>query len=184
MARNTVARVVHDVTLAAWFGGSLMGSLGVNESASRVGEPADRLGVANAGWRGWQPVQAIAIPLHLLSALQLTRANRGRVAAQRGVGRAAGIKALLTGLALLATIAAAVLGRRVGEHAGEPVASGVEPTERTPGATARLQRSLRLVQWAVPATTGAMLGVNALLGEQQRPTSVLRGVLARVGLRR
>lgn len=184
MARNTAARVVHDLTLAAWFGGSLMGLLGVNESASRVGEPGNRLRIANAGWRAWQPVQAIAIPLHLVAALQLTRANKGRLVAQRGVGGAAAVKAALTGLALLATIAAAVLGRRVGEHAGEPVASGVEPSERTPEPTARLQRSLRLVQWAVPATTGAMLGVNALMGEQQRPTSVLGGLLARVGRRR
>jgi hypothetical protein len=33
---NTVARTLHDLGLAAWFGGSLMGATGLNGAASVV----------------------------------------------------------------------------------------------------------------------------------------------------
>ena len=41
---NTVARSLHDLGLAAWFGGSLMGAVGVNGAAGAVapGDPPRR----------------------------------------------------------------------------------------------------------------------------------------------
>ena len=50
---NTVARALHDLGLAAWFGGSLMGATGVNGAASVVEDPTQRLRVANSGWARW-----------------------------------------------------------------------------------------------------------------------------------
>jgi hypothetical protein len=44
---NTVARSLHDVGLAAWFGGSLMGAVGLNRVAGAAKEPRQRLEVAN-----------------------------------------------------------------------------------------------------------------------------------------
>ena len=44
---NTLARSLHDLGLAAWFGGSLMGAVGVNGAAAQVQEPKQRLRVAN-----------------------------------------------------------------------------------------------------------------------------------------
>jgi hypothetical protein len=41
---NTVAGWLHDLGLAAWFGGSLMGAVGLNGAASSVEEPEQRLG--------------------------------------------------------------------------------------------------------------------------------------------
>jgi hypothetical protein len=46
---NTVARTLHDLGLAAWFGGSLMGATGVNGAAAVVEDPTQRLRVANTG---------------------------------------------------------------------------------------------------------------------------------------
>ena len=43
---NTVARTLHDLGLAAWFGGSLMGATGVNGAAAVVEDPTQR----RAGW--------------------------------------------------------------------------------------------------------------------------------------
>ena len=51
---NTVARTLHDVGLAAWFGGSLMGAAGLNGAAAVVDDPAQRLRVANSGWARWK----------------------------------------------------------------------------------------------------------------------------------
>jgi hypothetical protein len=55
-ADNTMSRSLHDVGLAAWFGGSLMGAVGLNRAAAQVQEPTQRLRVANAGWNRWTPV--------------------------------------------------------------------------------------------------------------------------------
>jgi hypothetical protein len=52
---NTVARTLHDLGLAAWFGGSLMGATGVNGAAAVVQDPTQRLRVANTGWARWTP---------------------------------------------------------------------------------------------------------------------------------
>ena len=42
---NTLARTLHDIGLAAWFGGSLMGAAGVNGAAAVVENPTQRLRV-------------------------------------------------------------------------------------------------------------------------------------------
>jgi hypothetical protein len=64
-AGNTVARTLHDVGLAAWFGGSLMGAVGLNGAAAAVEDPAQRLRVANSGWARWTPLNLAGIAAHL-----------------------------------------------------------------------------------------------------------------------
>jgi hypothetical protein len=84
--RNTIVRGLHDLGLGVWFGGSLAGAVAVNGAAADVPAPATRLRVANAGWARWTPVNTAAIPVHLIGGAGLLRANRGRIAAQSGVG--------------------------------------------------------------------------------------------------
>src|SRR4029453_8419075 len=62
---NTVARTLHDLGLAAWFGGSLMGATGVNGAAAVVEDPTQRLRVANTGWARWTPLNLAGIAAHL-----------------------------------------------------------------------------------------------------------------------
>jgi hypothetical protein len=50
-ADNTVSRSLHDLGLATWFGGSLMGAVGLNGAAADVEEPRQRLRVTNAPGR-------------------------------------------------------------------------------------------------------------------------------------
>jgi hypothetical protein len=58
---DTVARTLHDLGLAAWFGGSLMGAAGVNGAAAVVQDPTQRLRVATSGC-GWPPAAGLAGP--------------------------------------------------------------------------------------------------------------------------
>jgi hypothetical protein len=62
---NTLARSLHDVGLATWFGGSLMGAVGLNGAAAVVDQPDQRLRVANTGWARWTPVNLAGIAAHL-----------------------------------------------------------------------------------------------------------------------
>lgn len=187
--QNPVARSLHDLGLAAWFGGSLMGAVGVNGAAAEVPDASLRARVANAGWGRWMPVNALAIGLHLVGGAQLTAANKERMAAQAGVATASAAKAALTAAALGVTAYAGKLGNdlmrmeeslREDEGEGLPAGGGTEPTEGTPPEAAGTLRRLRLLQWMVPAFTGALLVLSAYMGEQQRPAAAARGFLDRL----
>ena len=150
---NTVARTLHDVGLATWFGGSLMGATGVNGAAAAVEDPTQRLRVANTGWARWTPLNLAGIAAHLAGGAVLTGANKSRLAGQQGVAAASGVKTALT-VAALGTTA--------------------------PDQVTRAQRQLTMLQWVIPALTGALLVINARMGEQQRPTQVTKGLVRRL----
>ena len=181
---NTVARSLHDLGLATWFGGSLMGAVALNDAAGVVDDPGQRARVANAGWARWTPVNLGAIGAHLLGALVLTRANRGRLALQEGVAGATTVKGILTLAALGLTAYSRMLGQKVMNAGDVPVADGTEPATATPPEVEDAQRRLRTLQWAIPAVTGAMLVTSALMSEQQRPNVVAEGVVRRLLRRR
>jgi hypothetical protein len=179
-ADNTVSRSLHDLGLATWFGGSLMGAVGLNGAAAEVEEPKQRLRVANAGWNRWTPVNLAGITAHVAGGLILLGANKGRVASQQGVAQATVVKTALTGAALAATAWSRALGAKL-DAAGEvPVEGGTDPSIDTAEDVAKAQRQLRVLQWVIPALTGAVLVLNARMGEQQRPAQVTGGLLGRL----
>ena len=178
--RNTFAHTLHDVGLATWFGGSLMGAVGLNGAAGEVDDPTQRARVANAGWSRWTPVNLAGIGAHLLGSLALMRANRARLVAQEGVASATVIKAVLTLAALGATAYSRAIGQKVISAGDVPVEGGTQPAAETPEEVEQAQRQLNLLQWAIPALTGSLLFMDALMSEQQRPVQVAGGVLKRL----
>jgi hypothetical protein len=177
---NTLARSLHDLGLAAWFGGSLMGAAGVNGAAAVVEDPTQRLRVANTGWARWTPLNLAGIAAHLAGGAVLTGANKGRLAGQQGVAPVSTVKTALTVAALGTTAYARVLGKRL-ERAGDvPVEGGTTPNPATPDDVTRAQRRLTALQWVIPFLTGAVLVVNARMGEQQRPAQVSKGLVRRL----
>ena len=171
-ADNTVSRSLHDLGLATWFGGSLMGAVGLNGAAADVEEPKQRLRVANAGWNRWTPVNLAGIAAHVAGGAVLLGANKGRVASQQGVAQATVVKTALTGAALAATAWSRALGAKLDEAGHVQVEGGTDPSTDTPEDMAKAQRQLKVLQWVIPALTGAMLVLNARMGEQQRPAQV------------
>jgi hypothetical protein len=180
--RNTVVRSLHDLGLAAWFGGTLAGAIGINGAASAVSDKRERLRVANAGWARWGPLNAAAVALHIAGATGVLLGNKGRVVAQQGVGATSIAKAAVTAAAIGATIWSAVLGQKLEESGDVPVEGSTEPAPDTPADVAKAQKQMAVLQWAVPALTGAVVVLNAVHGEQQRPSQVLPGILRRLGI--
>jgi hypothetical protein len=176
---NTLVRSLHDLGLAAWFGGSLAGAVAINGAAADVPDPKLRLRIVNTGWARWTPVNAIAIAAHLVGGAGLLRANRGRAAAQGGVGASTVAKLVLTGAALAVTAYSRVLGNQLLHADGVPVEGGTDPAPVTPPDLAKAQRQLDTCQWLIPTLTGGIAVLNALQGEQQRPTQQLPGILAK-----
>lgn len=179
--RQTVIRVLHDVGLAAWFGGSLMGAVGVNGAAADVDDPRQRARVANAGWARWTPVNAVAIAAHLIGGAGILVGNRGRLKTQKGVAGLTAIKLVATGAALAATGYSRLAGQKVISAGDVPVAGGTEPLPSTPPEVASALKQLKALQWVIPALTGVLLGLNSYAGEQQRPSEVAKGQVGRIG---
>jgi hypothetical protein len=178
--QNFPSRALHDVGLAAWFGGTLANAVSLNRAAGATDRYSEAGRVTNAGWDAWTPVNAAAIGAHLVGAVGQLLGNRERLAAQKGVAAMSVIKTVLTAAALGVTGYSRVLGQRVSQQADVPVESGTQPAETTPPDVAAAQRQLKLLQWAVPAITGALVVVTAYAGEQQRPTAVKEGLLQRL----
>lgn len=177
---NFPSRALHDVGLAAWFGGTLANAVSLNRAAGAADRSADAGRVTNVGWDAWTPVNAAAIGAHVVGAIGQLVGNKGRLTAQEGVAAMAMAKTAVTVSALAATAYARVLGSRVAAHRDVPVASGTEPTATTPADVASAQKQLKVLQWAIPALTGVLVVVTAYAGEQQRPTAVKAGVTRRL----
>lgn len=176
---NTLSRSLHDVGLSAWFGGTLANAVALNPAAAEAGGPEATGAVANTGWNRWAPVNAAAIGLHLAGSVGQLAANQGRIANQQGVGSMVLAKTALTGAALGATAYSRVLGKKVSQPVAVPAQSGTAPAPTTPKDVANAQRQLAVLQWVIPALTGALVVVSSLAGEQQRAAEVSKGLLGR-----
>ena len=128
--RNTVVRSLHDLGLAAWFGGSLAGAVGFNGAAADVPDEKLRPRVANSAWARWTPVNPAGVGAHLIGGAGVLFANRARVAGQQGVGASTVVKPVLTGAALAATAYSRVLGKKLELAYVAPVPASTDPCRR------------------------------------------------------
>lgn len=180
IATNTLSRSLHDVGLAAWFGGTLANAVALNPAAGATSNPADAGAVANTGWNRWTPVNGAAIGAHLIGSIGQLAANRDRITAQSGVRAMAITKTAVTAAALAATGWSRIQGRTVAAHREVPVTDGTTAHPETPAPVAAAQKQLAVLQWVIPALTGALVVLSALAGEQQRPAAMGAGLLRRL----
>jgi hypothetical protein len=178
--KNTLIRSMHDVGLAAWFGGSLMGAVGLNGATAQASDPTERLQLSSTGWARWAPVNAAAIGVHAVGGLGLIIANRGRVAGQPGARANTLVKAALTVAAVGLTAYSGKVGRDVNENSQQGGEGATEPHEAASPELATAQQRLQTIQWAIPAVTGVLVILGAQQGEQQRPQSLLRAQATRL----
>lgn len=176
-SRNTVVRSLHDVGLAAWFGGSLMGAVALNRAAAAARDPRERLIVATTGWKNWAPVQLAAMIAHGIGGVGLILGNAGRLANQPEGRTNTKVKLALTVMAIAASVYSGVMGLRMGLHQGEPVAGKTAPKTDSSAELASAQSQQRFLQWVTPAITFVLIVLGAQQGEQQRTAA---GLLQRV----
>jgi hypothetical protein len=177
MTAHPVIRNLHDLGLAAWTGGSLMGAVGLNGAAAALDDPRQRARASTAGWTRWAPVNAAAIGAHLIGAAGLLYTDSSRVASQRGVGTSSALKTVATAAGLGVAGWSAVLNRKMVAAGPVPVAGATEAGPGTPADVAKTLRQLKLVQWLNPAVGFALVALSSWQSEQQRPTEVVKGTL-------
>jgi hypothetical protein len=176
--RDPILKAMHDTGLAAWFGGSLMGVVGLNGAAAQIRDPRERLRISSIGWDRWTPVNAAAIGAHLIGGAGMRMSERRPDDDEEGPPLK-NLKTCLTLAALGATGYSRWLGMKM-EKAREAPAEGVtEPARETPDEVRTAQRRQRIAQWMIPALTGTLIVVSAIAHELEKPQGVVRGVGAR-----
>jgi len=180
-SRILAARIVHDVSLSSWFGGELMGVVGLNGAAAQLADPRQRSRAANAGWSRFSPLLVSSVAAHLASGAVLVREDKGRLRSQQGFARGSAIKAGLTGAALAGTVYQQVLGLRMARGGDQPVVGATQPGPATAPEQASAQRQLNVLQFLIPALTGSAWVVHSANGELARPAQQTKGTLSRVG---
>jgi hypothetical protein len=167
--RNTFIRSLHDVGLAAWFGGSLMGAVGLNGGAAAAKDDTERLRISSIGWARWTPVQLAAIALHGVGGIGLLVANKGRLVAQGEARSNSAAKIVVTAAAGAASVVGGIAGATILRHSQEGGAGVTEPDSDSSQQLQAAQRVEKVTQWAIPLLTGVLLVLAAQQGEQQRP---------------
>ena len=175
--QHTVLRSMHDLGLAAWFGGNLMGAVGLNKAAAAAKDSTERTRLSSIGWASWWPVQGVAMGAHLIGSVGMLRADRGRVATESGATANTVVKSVITVAAIGTSIAAGGFGAKIGAKAPVPSATATEPSAATPADVASAQKAQKPLQWLNPALTAVLIVLAAQQGEQQRTASTVRGAL-------
>ena len=175
--RQTVIRTLHDAGLAAWFGGSLFGAVGLNGAAAVARDPSERTRISSAGWAKWAPVNAVALAAHTVGGVGLIAGNAGRVATQKGAGTNTVLKTVVTLAAMGVTGYSGLQGAKLGKNSPTPAAGSTEPSAETSPEAAAAQRKLKVLQWSIPVLTGVLIVMTAQQGEQQKPAEMVKGIL-------
>lgn len=170
-SRQTVLRSLHDLGLFAWFGGGLMGTVGLNGGAAKAKDPTERLRLASIGWAKFNPVLYGAVLLHAVGGLGLIAGNKGRLAIQPEARTNTAVKAGLELLAGAVSVYSSAQGARIFAHANEGAEGVTEPGTTSSPQLANAQRQLKVLQSVLPLITGTLIVLGAQQGEQQRPVA-------------
>ena len=111
--RNTLDRSLHDIGLVAWFGGSIMGTVGLQGAAATVKDPKDRASGATPGGQRGAPVQMAASVAYGTGGAVPILGNTARLASQPEVRVNTSVKLVLTLVAVGSSIYSGVLGARM-----------------------------------------------------------------------
>jgi hypothetical protein len=181
MPGNLIARSVHDLTAAAWFGGSLMGAVGLNGATAEAKDPAERTRLSSLGWKKWAPVQTGAFAAHIVASVPLIMGNADRLASQHGVMRLTIYKSIVTVTGAAVTLYAGLVGRKVDQLSHEGAEGATEPGPGSSEELAKAQRQLRMLQWTIPFFAGWVIVLGAKQGEMQRVANVALGMKKKQG---
>lgn len=172
MSGNLLARSIHDLTAAAWFGGSLMGAVGLNGATAEAKDPTERTRLSSLGWKRWAPVQTAAFAAHLGTWAPILWENKGRYTTQHGVMRWTWIKAGVTVAGAAVTLYSGVLGKKIEELSQQGARGATEPSPTASPELQEAQDQLRMLQWTIPVFAGAVIVLGAKHGELQRPRNL------------
>jgi uncharacterized membrane protein len=106
-----IIRAIHDLGLAVWWGGSLMGTMSMNPAVEVLDDPDERAKMVDEGWALFQPWAAAGLASAIISHIIMRRNPPKRPSAKfKNVAR---IKDALYGVAVVSSVASMALGEYV-----------------------------------------------------------------------
>ncbi len=176
MGASNKARIVHNLGLATWFGGSLFGQVALNPTVSRISDKSERGRVLNEAWGRFNAVNFTAIAATVLT----WRMGDLKDDAELRAPALMRVKDLLLGGAAVNGIASGILGARIANQSSQgdtPVESGTEPAPETPQEAATSQR---LVALTGTSSLALLVGVIAVSSAIESSAVKPRGLLSRL----
>lgn len=161
---STTAWVLHDLGLAAGFGGNLFGQLALNPAVRAIDSKSQRGKVTHVAWDRYKTVNAIA-----LAAMGGTWLIGRTLISGWAVGHQGRELTLLKDRLVVGAFVSGVCALAVGTmldaaHAeNEPLESGGRPAAETSPRVARLQRAVNFFGAANIALQAGVLAVTAML---------------------
>ena len=170
---STTAWVLHELGLAAGFGGNLFGQLALNPAVAEIQSKRERGKVTHVAWERYKTVNAASLALMAGTWFAGRAMLTGR---EVGKGsRALTItKDFLVGGALVSGIGAMAFGRMLDKEiatSNEPITTGSRPSSETRERVANLQKITNGFGRFNVLMNAAVLGVTAILAMKSGQSS-------------
>ncbi|MGK4001801.1 hypothetical protein WMF31_04185 [Sorangium sp. So ce1036] len=162
---STSAWVLHELGLAAGFGGPLFGRLALHRAVKDIHSEDERGKVLAEAWQRYNVVNAISLGTAALTWF-LGRALISGRSIDEETRNLVRLKDVLLGATVATSVVNMVSGREMSEQAPDlavPVRSGDAPSPRTPAKAAGLQRVLNVMGPLNIVLTAGVIGVTTIL---------------------
>ncbi|RKG99366.1 hypothetical protein D7V97_31760 [Corallococcus sp. CA053C] len=162
---SSTGLVLHNLGLAAGFGGTLFGKIALNPAVKVLDSHEDRGQVANAAWNGFNIVNAASVGLAAITWL----VGRSRLTGKEIDSTTRGLviaKDVLLG-ATVALGAANIFGgaflARQAPEGAVPAETGLTPTANTPETAAKTMKAMDVGGIVNLATMAGVIAITAIL---------------------
>jgi hypothetical protein len=164
---TAVARIAHDLGLAACFGGTLLGKVVFNSSLPVVGSKTQRGRLGAAFWNSANPINAAAFGVAVATWLpgRLSRSHGEADGETRGLLLAKDALMGAAGTAGLAAILAQISLNRRAPQGAVPLESGGIPAPEAGETTALIQRAVGALGGVNVALFAGLVAVTAILSQ-------------------
>lgn len=162
---STSAWVLHELGLAAGFGGPLFGRLALHRAVKDIHSEDERGKVLAEAWQRYNVVNTISLGAAALTWL-LGRAVISGRSIDEETRNLVRLKDVLLGATVATSVVNMLSGREMSEQAPDravPVRDGDAPSPRTPGKAAGLQQVLNVMGPLNIVLTAGVIGVTTLL---------------------
>ena len=165
---GSITKAVHDIGLATWFGGTLMGVIAMNPAVEVLDDPEERGKMVDEGWARFQPWAAAGLTATIVTHV-LMRRNPPRRPSDNFKNTAR-----LKDLFLVASVVSSVASMALGEYAVHqepdaytPIESATTPTEDTPPETEAAQGGLTVASWGQLISGIGLFVTSAILAAER-----------------
>jgi hypothetical protein len=165
---STTAWVLHELGLAAGFGGNLFGQIALNPAVAEIQSKRERGKVAHVAWDRYKAINGASLALMAGTWLAGRTMLDGR-SLGRGSRALTVTKDVLVGAAVLGGLGAMVAGRMLDKEiatSNEPIHTGSRPSADTRRRVADLQRFTNGLGRFNVAMNAAVLAVTTVLAMQ------------------